>query len=349
VIAVGRLAPDDAEALLARGDADFVAMGRKLLADPDLARKLAAGDADDVRPCIYSYRCVGNVFLTRGVRCSVNASTGREHEVPVETPRAARAERVLVVGGGPAGLEAARVAAEAGHAVTLCERAARLGGAAAFAGFVDPPIAELVAWLERRVRAQGVDVRLGAALDADAIARLAPDRVVLATGARRPRPPVPGALGAENLLDLAAAERALRAGALAGRRIAVWGGGPIGLALGVHLAAAGSEVAIVETSARFGAGLAPPRLWRALDALRRAGAALHARTAAVAVEPAGLVVADKEGKESLLPADAILLALPGEPDPTLVEALAALPVRVDRVGDCDSPGLIDLGAGTVRN
>ena len=351
VIAVGRLAPDDAEALLARGDADFVAMGRKLLADPDLPRKLAAGADADVRPCIYSYRCVGNVFLTRGVRCTVNASTGREHEVPVETPRAARPGRVLVVGGGPAGLEAARVAAEAGHAVVLCERSERLGCIAALAGFVDPPIAELLAWLERRVRTLGVEVRLGAALDAEAIARAAPDRVILATGARRERPALPGADGA-HVLDLAATERALRAGSVAGRRIAVWGGGAIGLALAVHLAGAEAKpagIAVVEAGARFGAGLAPPRLWRALAALRRAGAALHARTRAVAVEPAGLVVADKDGKESLVPADAILLATPGDPDTALAEALSARGIAVERAGDCAAPGVIDFGASGLAS
>jgi 2,4-dienoyl-CoA reductase (NADPH2) len=340
VIAVGRLGPEDGDALIRDGKADFVAMGRKLLADPDLPRKLAEGRRSAARPCIYSYRCVGNVFLTRRVHCTVNPSTGREHELPVETEPASRRRRVLVAGGGPAGLEAARIAAERGHSVVLFEAAPRLGGAARVAGLVEEPIAELLAWLEGRVRALGVELRLGEPLDAERAERLGADAVLVATGARRARPALPGIDG-ERVLDLAALEEALRAERLASRRVAILGGGSIGLELGEHLAPRAARLAILEAGAQLGAPLAPPRLWRALHALRAAGALLAKSVRAVAVEADTVVYGDAEGREARAAADRVILAAPGEPDASLADALAARGFEAHAVGDCAGPGFLE--------
>src|SRR5439155_25134053 len=113
----GRFAPDEADRVMADGKAAFVAMGRKLLADPDLPNKLAAGRVDDVRPCIYQYRCIGNIYVSEPLRCVANAATGREHDVALAPTNAPR--HVLVAGGGAAGLEAARLLASQGQRVTL--------------------------------------------------------------------------------------------------------------------------------------------------------------------------------------------------------------------------------------
>jgi 2,4-dienoyl-CoA reductase-like NADH-dependent reductase (Old Yellow Enzyme family)/thioredoxin reductase len=340
VIAVGRLEPEDADALIARGDADFVAMGRKLLADPDLPRKLAEGRRADVRPCIYAYRCVGNVFLTKRAHCVVNPSTGREHELPPRPARAERPRRLLVIGGGPAGLEAARVAAERGHRVALYEREPELGGAARLASLLEEPIGELVAWLERSVREVGVELHVGAALDADAAAALGPEAVVVATGARRAAPSLPGANGG-TLIGLTELRQALEDGRLLRGPVAVWGGGSIGLELAEHLVARGARVALVEASARFGAGMAPPRLWRALHALRAAGASLLSRRRVAALEPGALVTVDAEGRERRVPAACLIDAAPGEPDGSLVAALAARGLEAHAVGDCTGPGWLE--------
>ncbi|MBW2666736.1 MAG: NAD-binding protein, partial [Deltaproteobacteria bacterium] len=176
VIAVGRIEPDEAEALLARDGADFVAMARKLLADPELPNKLANGRPEDVRPCIYCYTCVGNIFLNESTSCAVNPATGREREFAIEV--AETAKRLLVIGGGPAGMEVARVAALRGHCVTLCERANRLGGTLRFSSLVYPENARLVLWLETQIRKLPVELRLGTAVSADFVERFAPDAVV---------------------------------------------------------------------------------------------------------------------------------------------------------------------------
>jgi 2,4-dienoyl-CoA reductase (NADPH2) len=256
VIAVGRIEPSVGDELIANSRADFVAMGRKLLADPDLPNKLAASGEADVRPCIYSYRCVGNVFLTKGARCTVNPSTGREHELPQELEPAARVRRIVVVGGGPAGMETARIAAERGHHVTLLERESQLGGRARLAARIEPTIGDLLRWLEHRLEASGVDVRLGVNgwgnIDA-----LQPDVVVRATGAARP----PGDADLATFLDRE----------VAGIEVAVFGSnGPAAISAAV-LAERGAIVTLTSPIENVGIGLSPPRLWRTMDALHRFG------------------------------------------------------------------------------
>ena len=191
VIAVGRIEPEVAEQVLARGDADFIAMGRKLLADPQLPNKLIHGQQETIRPCIYCYTCVSRIFVSDHVHCAVNARTGYEHEIvllPALQPR-----HVLVVGGGPAGMETARVAALRGHRVTLAEQSADLGGTVFFSSIVYPENGKLIDYLAEQVRQLGVDVRLGTTVDRGCLRALAPDVVVVAAGARRDALPIPGA------------------------------------------------------------------------------------------------------------------------------------------------------------
>ena len=182
VISVGRIEPEVAEAAIAAGDIDFVAMGRKLLAEPDLPNLLAAGRIDDVRPCIYQYRCIGNIFLNEPVRCVANPATADGDEPPLpptESPR-----RVLVVGGGPAGLEAARLLAHRGHQVVLAEAGTRLGGALTLAGVTDEPLDRFRRWQIRQIEQAPVELMLGTAVTPVIAAGLEVDEIVVATGGR---------------------------------------------------------------------------------------------------------------------------------------------------------------------
>jgi 2,4-dienoyl-CoA reductase-like NADH-dependent reductase (Old Yellow Enzyme family)/thioredoxin reductase len=187
VLSAGRiLDPSQAEGALRDGDCDLVAMTRATIADPDLPKLARAGQTERIRPCIsINDACIGRSYQGRRVLCAVNAAVGHPALAAAEEDGGANQRRVLVVGGGPAGLEAARVASLRGHAVTLLEAADRLGGQVAVAALAEdrPRLGEHVAWLTRQIKRQGVEVRLDTTVDSESLQSLQPDQVIIATGA----------------------------------------------------------------------------------------------------------------------------------------------------------------------
>jgi len=376
VIAVGRIEPEQADALLGEGRADFVAMARKLLADPELPNKLAEGRPQDVRPCIYCYTCVGNIFLNRATCCAVNPATGCEAEFEIDP--AERPRQVLVVGGGPAGMEAARVAALRGHRVTLCESRDRLGGTLVFSSLVYEVNGKLAEWLEAQVRSLPIDLRLGRKVTPELVTELSPDVVLVAVGARREPPAIPGVdrnnvLGGDDLRSLMiggdgeGAARKLSVGQRAllgvgnligiseriglareltrrwmplGKRVAVVGGGLVGVELAEFLVERGREVAVLEESKSFAAEMAPPRRWRVLHDLREQGVRLLAGVRVEAIEDRGVVFAGGDGESRVLETDSVILATGVRENTELVEAIASLGLEVHALGDCSGVGYI---------
>lgn len=191
VIAVGRVLPEVAEEMVAGGECDFVAMGRQLLTDPDLVRKLRAGQRATIRPCINCYVCVEQNFFDESPRCAVNPALTDESAAVMASVSVGR--HVVVVGAGPAGMETARVARNRGHRVTLVEAGDRLGGTAWFSQITTPANGPFVNWLASEVDRLGVQVRLRERATVATLAALRPDAVVVATGASRRLPDVPGA------------------------------------------------------------------------------------------------------------------------------------------------------------
>jgi len=182
------LVPDEAEAIVARGDADAVTLVRALIADPEWPAKAARGGADEIRRCTgCNQGCYGNLTLGVPITCVTNPSVGRETELGSDTlAAAAQRKRVVVVGGGPAGLETAWVAAARGHNVTLLERGAQLGGKLRLAAQLPGrgELADFAEWRAGECARRGVDIRLGVDATAEAVLALQPDAVVVATGGR---------------------------------------------------------------------------------------------------------------------------------------------------------------------
>ncbi len=343
VIAVGRLEPAVAEAAIRDGSCDFVAMGRKLLADPALPRRLAEGRPQAARPCVYAYRCVGNVFLREASRCVVNPELGRERELAPGS--AGRARQIAVVGGGPAGLELARRAAERGHRVVLYEREAALGGRARLAAALDAETGRFVAWLERAARAAGVEIHLGAEGDA---ARLADSQaVVVATGARRDAPRVGGSVQVVSVdrLDALLDEPA------AGRAVAVSGSDVIGVKAAEALAERGHVVTLLE-SGSFAPEMGLPRRWRAADLLARHGVVRLRGVEGWVEAPGGVVARAADGAHEV--ACGVLVEARGlGADVALVGALEARGIEAHAIGDCLGPryleaALLDAARLAVR-
>jgi len=233
VIASNRINdPDVAEALLAAGDADLVSMARPLLADPDFARKVRLGRADEIATCIAcNQSCLDRIFTEQPATCLVNPRAGREIEF-VDAP-AARPKRIAVVGAGPAGLAFAVNAAQRGHRVTLYEAADALGGQLNLAKVVPGKgeFAELLRYFRVRVGRLGVTVKLGERADADALIAGGYDEIVLATGVKPRVPAIPGIEHPKVVSYVDVLSGAKRVG----ERVAIFGAGGIGFDVAEYL------------------------------------------------------------------------------------------------------------------
>jgi 2,4-dienoyl-CoA reductase (NADPH2) len=357
VIAVGRIHdPERAEKILADGRADFIAMGRPLLADPDLPRKLRSGHAHRVRKCISCENCIDAMELRFSVDCAVNPRTGKERELAIRRP--ARTKRVVVIGGGPAGLEAARVASERGHRVTLFERGGQLGGALRWASILHPENEPFLHYLRGEVKASDAKVELGHAVSTSEVVALAPDAVVVATGGRVAVPAIPGdglphvrtgpalrellARWTHRLMPPKAVRIASRAWLPVGRRVAIIGGDLVAVELGEFLAHRGRLVSILEPGKEIAPEVGNKRRTEQMDRLDRLGVTVHVRAAVERITDDAVVFTPAGGTPRHLTADTVVVAGTPEPDTAMFdELMTAMPdAELHAAGDCTGLGLI---------
>ena len=324
-----------AEDILARGLADLAGIGRAQIADPRLVAKYSAGREKDTVPCLgCNVGCGDNLDRHRPICCAVNPLAGNERLYPGEKSGAPR--RIVVVGGGPAGMQAAITAAERGHSVTLIEKNSELG--ARLDLVARPPFKSAYAALKNNLAARmseaGVDVRLGLEADADCIRTLGPQAVILATGSV---PLIPRFC--ENATAVTA-EEALR-GQCPGRNVLVLGGGAVGAETAEFLAENGRAVTIVELRD----AIAPDMEWRSRFFLHRRleelGVTLCLNTRIIEIDGKKVNVATPDGQERWLENfDSLVLSMGYKPYEPLGRELESLGVSVHRVGDCENVGLV---------
>ncbi len=327
--------PETAEDILSSGDADFVVMVKQLIADPDYPRKLLEGRRDEIRPCIRCYACMtGFPELPPNLLCSVNPMATREHLAPGVRPRGGR-RRVLVVGGGIAGMQAAATAALCGHDVTIAERSDRLGGTLNFTDFdpVKADVRRLKNQLADMVEKRGVRVLLNTDVTPELVRELAPDRLIAAVGAQPIVPPIPGAARAVPAVEVYG-----HAEEYAGKRVVIIGGGMVGCETGVYLADAGASVVVLEMGDTIAAecvGMPRIALLDRLDAVLT----YHTGCACTAVTEGGVTARCADG-ERLFAADRVVLAAGLCPNREPADALTAAVLGAVAVGDCVKPGRI---------
>jgi len=336
VMVVGKMNdPLLAESVLAAGKADLIAIGRGVIADPELPNKLQCGQSEDIRWCIACNQgCFGGLLAGLPFTCLVNPDAGRESE-PRPEP-AGRPKRVLVAGGGPAGMEAARSAALRGHKVALYERDQQLGGQFFLASV--PPrkqeISPYLRYIERELPKAGVEVVLGHALTPAVVEGVKPDVVIVATGSEPLIPEVPGIDGG----NVVTAHDVLAGKVWTGQRILVVGGGQVGCETAEFLARYGKQVTIVEMRSEIAPDVPMVPKAPIIHALEQAGITLLTSTKVVEITADGAVVERGGHRQAVRDIDTIVLAAGARSANPLACALEPLAPEVYLIGDAKNPG-----------
>lgn len=333
VMTVGRINdPMLAEIILRSGKADLIAMGRASLADPELPDKYAREKYEDIRPCIGCQQgCLEVLFRNEPIRCLVNPTLGFEYLQ--ELKQAPVAKKVTIVGGGPAGMEAARAAALAGHKVTLYEKSDRLGGQFILASV--PPgkgdISPYIAWAIRQLEKLKVEVKLKTDYTAALFKKEKPDVVIIATGAHPARPAIKGIEG-KNVMT---AVEVLAGRALPKQKVVIAGGGMVGCETATYLASMGRQVTVVELLPMIASDEEYTRRFMLLKMMEEKGIETLTGAEIVEINQRGVRI-KKDGKSQDIPAETIVLALGMVSNNELAKELEKkVPVKV--IGDALSP------------
>jgi 2,4-dienoyl-CoA reductase (NADPH2) len=356
--------PNMAEDIIATGKADMIGMARQLIADADWANKAKAGKLDDIRTCITCCRCMDDNFVGVPITCSIN--TNLEGLPP--TP-AAKPKKIMIIGGGPSGLEAARAATLRGHKVVVYEKGRRLGGLTILASVLNEQIEHFHAWLVKQIADLGIEVKFDTEVTAELVDEVKPDVAIVACGGKPAELKVPGIDG-DNVIsshdieafvsgrstkkgimwtvaaklgkDVAGSPAMMRK--LLGlnfpikKKVAIIGGQFAGCELALTLMQKGKEVRIIDEAKRLGADIGPVTRWVEMDMLKKGGVAMEPLTKVVAITDKGVKVVQEGVGEKFFDAETVLLALGLQENLDLADKLKGKVGEVQAVGETTGGG-----------
>lgn len=351
VATVGRITePWIAEELIANGKADICMIGRANLCDPEFANKVAAEKADDIRPCIGCLRCLNGIMFGKRVACTVNPSFELENEDTLAP--AAEKKNVLVIGSGPAGMEAAFVAAKRGHHVVLCEKDAELGGLMRIAAvpIAKQDLTRLIQYMARRLEGAGVEVRLNCTVDKAMLEGEFKGWEVIAGAGAQPIV-IPAFTGFKQWMT---ADDVLAGRAFPGRKIVVIGGGSVGCEIADYLAPLvndlyprNREITLLEMAPGVMASESGPGRSLLVQRMMAKGVQMICGAKVEKVDESSIWYTRDGQQHCIADADTLVLAMGYKADPALEEMLKAAGASYHLIGDANKVGTIKdaIGAG----
>ena len=335
VIVAGKLGnPELAESVLQQAKADFIALGRPLLADPEWPVKVKEGRFEDIRPCIGDHEgCLVRMYARKNVSCTVNPATGMEREF--ELKPAEKKKSVLVIGGGPGGMEAARVAALRGHKVTLLEKSAALGGNLIPAGVPDfkREYRSLVEYFATQIKKLGVTVIVNKEATPEIVREMNPEVIFIATGGIPAVPDIPGV----DRSNVVTATDVLLGRREVGEPVMVIGGGLIGCEVALYLAQKGKQLTIIEVQDSVMGDIPWMNRMHLMQLLNDAGVDILTDTEVLDIMDDGITITNKSNRKDTMEVGTVIIATGMRPNNGLAEELKDQSPEVHVIGDCAEP------------